>query len=124
MIRSAFVILSCYPTFNLVVSTLSFLVTECIQLCGRISKYLKCGICCSIENFVFQKIALDKLSLKVHKMYDKVRDASMLSVKHDIKKGPNLLQALERKSLSFMPNIFYITIQILLLFRVLFSMCG
>ena len=51
---------------------------------------------------LLQKIALDKLSVKVHKMYGKVKEASMLSVRPEVidpKKGqqPSLIQQLERK---------------------------
>ena len=46
----------------------------------------------------FQKQALDKLSLKVHKMYGRVKEASMLSVEQLKEKefgAPTLFQNLE-----------------------------
>ena len=56
---------------------------------------LPLGIC------LFQKVALDKLSMRVHKMYGKVKEASMLSVRPEVgdpKKGQaSLLQKLESK---------------------------
>ena len=48
---------------------------------------------------ILQQIALDKLSVKVHKLYEKVQDAAMLSVdphfKDEISGGPTLLQNFE-----------------------------
>ena len=60
------------------------------------------GECLTGPMCLLQKIALDKLSVKVHKMYGKVKEASMLSVRPEVidpKKGqqPSLIQQLERK---------------------------